>query len=256
MRMYRRRGNSIACVQPYLELHVAHNCGQYPLTLHSQQVQPSSAQACPKAVKTAVQKAAKSSREAAEKQNRSRTEAAAQRKEKILQTCLALMKRPWPISVPEHVTRTEPSAHKCTKQGLPLEKQEWNLQCQGKGHYGSSGSCSNLLGFGEEALAHLCASAGDQDSAVRVQVDQAGAGPRSPSQHRLESAPHMVCHMDLKLCQNLAEMDNDQSRSHCWAERQPENDGCPLSNCTPPPQARTAQQNNGVESGVQSSQHE
>ena len=46
--------------------------------------------------------------------------------------------------------------------------------------------CADLLDFGEEALTHFCASACDQDGAVRVQVDQGRALPSSPMQQGLE----------------------------------------------------------------------
>ena len=129
------------------------------------------------------------------------------------------MKRPWPISVPEHVTRTEPSGYKCTRQGLPVNR-EWNLQYQGKCHKESSGSCSDLLGFGEEPLTHFCASACDQDSAIRVQVDQAGAGPSSPCQHRLEPAPHMVSHQGATLVKVWLQWTLNNGGLTCKAGRQ------------------------------------
>ena len=61
------------------------------------------------------------------------------------------------------------------------------------------GELRHLLGFGEEPLTHLCARACDEDSAIRIQVDQAGAGPSSPCQHRLEPAPHMVSNQGVTL---------------------------------------------------------
>ena len=57
--------------------------------------------------------------------------------------------------------------------------------------------CSNLLGLCEQALSHLCTGACDQDCAIRIEADQAGALPSGPMQQGLEPATmRVVLHIE------------------------------------------------------------